>query len=73
MSLAALIARHSNALTKACLGGGFFFGFAYTANNGTSPLRDFANAAGEYLCTHGRGSISLFSRALKYPKIDLLL
>jgi len=46
MSLAALIARHSNALTKACLGGGFFFGFAYTANNGTSPLRDFANAAG---------------------------
>lgn len=46
MTVATLLVRNHNALAKACLGGGFAFGFAYTNNTGTSPIRDAASAAG---------------------------
>ena len=46
MTVGTLLVRNHNALAKACLGGGFAFGFAYTNNTGTSPIRDAASAAG---------------------------
>lgn len=46
MTVGNLLVRNHNALAKACLGGGFAFGFAYTNNTGTSPIRDVASAAG---------------------------
>ena len=46
MTVGNLLVRNHNVLTKACLGGGFAFGFAYTNNTGTSPIRDVASAAG---------------------------
>ena len=46
MTVGNLLVRNHNVLAKACLGGGFAFGFAYTNNTGTSPIRDVASAAG---------------------------
>lgn len=46
MTVGNILVRNHNALAKACLGGGFAFGFAYTNNHGTNPIRDAATAAG---------------------------
>lgn len=46
MTVGTLLVRNHNVLAKACLGSGFTFGFLYTNNTGTSPIRDVASAAG---------------------------
>jgi hypothetical protein len=46
MTVGTLLARNHNVLAKACLGGGFSFGFLYTNKTGTSPIRTLASRAG---------------------------
>jgi len=41
-----ILLRNHNVLAKLCLGGGFTFGFAYTAGTQRSPLSDAASYAG---------------------------
>ena len=46
MTVGSMLARNHNVLAKACLGGGFAYGFAYTNTHGSSPLKDAAVTAG---------------------------
>ena len=72
MTLGVLIARNHNALAKACLGGGFCFGFAYTNNHGTSPLRDAASAAGTSRVSRRRLRLRVDARLLHAYPFDIV-
>jgi hypothetical protein len=58
MTVGTLLARNHNVLAKACLGGGFSFGFLYTNKTGTSPIRTLASRAGTCITSQKRFRIS---------------
>jgi len=46
MTIGNVLVRNHQMLAKACLGGGFAYGFLYTNSTGSSPIRDAAQATG---------------------------
>lgn len=46
MTIGNVLVRNHQVLAKACLGGGFAYGFLYTNSTGSSPIRDAAQATG---------------------------
>ena len=48
MTIGNVLVRNHQVLAKACLGGGFAYGFLYTNQTGSSPIRDAAQATGAF-------------------------
>ena len=48
MTIGNVLVRNHQVLAKACLGGGFAYGFLYTNQTGSSPIRDAAQAIGAF-------------------------
>lgn len=57
-----ILVRHHAVLAKVCLGGGFAYGFTYTANHGTSPIHDMGKAAGTRTTNHRMSAARARSR-----------
>ena len=64
MTIGNVLVRNHQVLAKACLGGGFAYGFLYTNQTGSSPIRDRVRSMSDGARTDADGRSPMPSRGV---------